>query len=330
MADRKERIGIFYEHPVWFEPMFEEFERREIPVDRLLAHEHSFDPLQRETQYSLIVNRMSPSAFTRGHDNAIPYTLEYLAYLEDIGANVLNGLVPYRYEFSKAKQLALMARLGVRHPRARVINNPAQAAAAAEGLEYPVIIKPNVGGSGAGIRRFETPEELRSAALGGDISLGLDHIGLVQEHLPARNSEIVRVEVLDGEFLYAIKLRLESPTSFNLCPADYCRVPEPGSESQPFGSVDSWKPIEAYTPPQEAVETVLRLTRAAGIEVGGVEYLVNDRDGEIYYYDVNALSNFVADAPNVVGFDPFPRLVDYIVQRAEAGERRAAVTSEAA
>jgi hypothetical protein len=64
------------------------------------------------------------------------------------------------------------------------------------------------------------------------------------------------------------------------------------------------------------VEDVLRITAAAGIEVGGVEYLVNDRDGKVYYYDVNALSNFVADAPNVVGFDPFPRLVDYILERA--------------
>ena len=40
------------------------------------------------------------------------------------------------------------------------------------------------------------------------------------------------------------------------------------------------------------------------------------RDGEAYFYDINALSNFVADAPNVVGFDPFPRLVDYILGRA--------------
>ncbi|MCJ7825001.1 MAG: hypothetical protein MUP44_08895, partial [Anaerolineales bacterium] len=52
------------------------------------------------------------------------------------------------------------------------------------------------------------------------------------------------------------------------------------------------------------------------IEVGGVEYLVNTRDGEVYYYDINALSNFVADAPNVIGFDPFPRLVDFIMKRA--------------
>ena len=53
---------------------------------------------------------------------------------------------------------------------------------------------------------------------------------------------------------------------------------------------------------------------AAGIEVGGVEYIVDDRDGQRYYYDINALSNFVADAPRVVGFDPFARLADFLEQ----------------
>ena len=48
--------------------------------------------------------------------------------------------------------------------------------------------------------------------------------------------------------------------------------------------------------------------RAADIEIGGVEYMIDDRDGQRYYYDINALSNFVADAPRVIGFDPFARL----------------------
>jgi hypothetical protein len=51
---------------------------------------------------------------------------------------------------------------------------------------------------------------------------------------------------------------------------------------------------------------------AAGIDIGGVEYVVDDRDGQRYYYDINALSNFVADAPRVIGFDPFERLGDYL------------------
>jgi hypothetical protein len=56
--------------------------------------------------------------------------------------------------------------------------------------------------------------------------------------------------------------------------------------------------------------------QTADIDVGGIEYMVDDRDGRLLYYDINALSNFVADAPNVVGFDPFVKLVDYLEQRA--------------
>jgi len=74
--------------------------------------------------------------------------------------------------------------------------------------------------------------------------------------------------------------------------------------------------VECETPPAEVVADVERLMKAAGIEIGGVEYLVDSRDGRRYYYDVNALSNFVADAPRVVGFDPVERLVDYLEREA--------------
>ncbi len=50
-----------------------------------------------------------------------------------------------------------------------------------------------------------------------------------------------------------------------------------------------------------------------------------ERDGLPYFYDVNALSNFVTDAPRLVGFDPFVRFVDYLERRAFAGAERAAV-----
>src|SRR5206468_10093675 len=46
------------------------------------------------------------------------------------------------------------------------------------------------------------------------------------------------------------------------------------------------------------------------------EYLESRRDGWRYYYDVNALSNFVADPVRVIGFDPTERLVDALVARA--------------
>jgi hypothetical protein len=316
-ASQEPRLAIYYEHPEWFIPLFAELERRGVTYDRLLAHQHTFDPAERHSPYALIVNRMSPSAFKRDHTQAIFATLPYLAYLKDIGANVLNGYDAYVYEFSKAQQLSLFERVGLRYPRARVINHPSQAAEAATGLTFPVVVKPNIGGSGAGIVRFDTPEDLYLAAGGGAIDLGIDQTALVQEYLPAEGQSIVRVEVLGGAFLYAIRIALPED-DFNLCPADYCRVPPQRAEADKLADGVSGRglPIEGYTPPAEIIADVQRLLAVANIEVGGVEYLVNARDGQVYYYDVNALSNFVANAPEVIGFDPFPRLVDYLLARA--------------
>jgi hypothetical protein len=54
------------------------------------------------------------------------------------------------------------------------------------------------------------------------------------------------------------------------------------------------------------------IVAAAGIDVGGVEVLVDDRDGTARFYDINALSNFVADPLGVLGWDPHARLVDWL------------------
>ena len=74
--------------------------------------------------------------------------------------------------------------------------------------------------------------------------------------------------------------------------------------------------VEAYDAPAEIKDAVLAIAARTGLDIGGVEYLIDDRDGRPYVYDINALSNFVADGPRVVGFDPFERLVDYLARRA--------------
>jgi hypothetical protein len=301
-------IGILYEHPEWFRPLFAELSRRGVPYEPIHAARHGFDPAARDSGYSLVVNRMSPSAWTRGHASAIFHSLDYLAWLEGIGANVLNGYSAYRLEVSKAAQCALLASLGLRHPRTRVVNSAAAAAAAAADLRFPLLVKPNIGGSGAGIVSFATPEELAAA----DLVPGLDGTLLVQEQLPAEGEAVVRIEILNGEPLYAIRILL-APGSFNLCPADYCELPGIAD-----GVSGRGLPIERFEPPHEFVDAAKRIMSAAAIDVGGVEYLVDARDGEAYFYDVNALSNFVANAPQVVGFDPFVDLVDLILDRAAA------------
>jgi len=309
-------IAVLYEHPEWFKPLFAELDRRDAPYVALQAADHVYDPDERSSPYALVVNRMSPSAWMRGQRAAIFHTLRYLEQLDEIAVPVLNGLRAFRFELSKAAQYSLMTRLGLRHPVTRVLSRPEQALTAARELEFPVLLKPNIGGSGAGIQSFATMDELTDGVRDGGIDFGIDDVGLLQEHLPAQDDVIVRIEIVGGEFLYAIRLLL-TPGTFNLCPADYCELPGIAD-----GVSGRGLPVEAYRPPSEIIDGARRLVAAAGMDVGGVEYLINARDGQPYFYDVNALSNFVADAPNVIGFNPYVNLVDLIVERTEVSAPR--------
>ena len=319
-------IAIYYEQPHWFKPLFSEFDRRSIPYEKLDATAHSYAIEDRpEKKYALVVNRMSPSAWNRDHGDTIFYTLGYLDHLASRGVRVINGSRAFQTELSKASQLSLLDELGLAYPRARVIHRASQAADATDGLRFPVVIKPNIGGSGAGVKRFDTREQLAAAADAGELQLGLDSTALMQEFIPAQGGFIVRCEVLDGKFLYAIKVHTTGET-FDLCPADICRTTAGVDLNRAACAIDAPKSgirVEGYDPPASVVNDVERIMAAAGVELGGVEYMIDVRDGEAgkpLYYDINALSNFVADGERVVGFNPFVRLVDWLVLEAEKAD----------
>jgi len=312
--------AIYHEHPDWFRPLFKELDRREIPYIRLDPRYHLFDPGVNDHDYALLFNRMSPSAYLREGEQGIFFTLSFLGHLERLGVPVVNGRVGFTYETSKSLQLTLLESLGLGYPRARVINHASRAVDAARGLRFPIVVKANIGGSGAGITRYDQPEDLARAVIEDRIKLGMDHTALVQEYIPAKGGFITRVETLGGKYLYAIKVHITGDT-FNLCPADICQRSD-GVElvrsACPVDAPKSGLKVEGFTPPPEVIAACEQIMQTAQIDVGGIEYIVDDRDGKLLYYDINALSNFVADAKNVIGFDPFVRLVDYLQGRARA------------
>src|SRR4029450_1355696 len=97
-----------------------------------------------------------------------------------------------------------------------VVNHRDQVLKASGELSFPLLVKPNIGGSGALLERFDARAHLEPRA--APLDFGPDGPALVQELIEPEGGAIVRVEVLDDHYLYAIRIaRPES--SFTLCPA---------------------------------------------------------------------------------------------------------------
>jgi len=309
-------LAIFYEHPDWFRPLFVELDSRGINYVKLDPSCHSYDPASAARDFSLFFNRMSASAYLRGNSQGIFFTHSYLAHLEAAGVRVINGSRAFEIETSKARQLQLLNSLGLSLPKTRVANCTGEILAAAPQIGFPLLVKPNIGGRGAGIARFNSIWQLHAAIDEAKLELGIDQIALVQELIPARNGNITRVETLGGKFLYAIDI-FTTGKNFNLCPAEICQVESVPAflEGRLSDSPKVGLKVKACTPQRSAIDAVEKIVAAAGIDVGGVEYITDDRDGRAVFYDINALSNFVADAPRVIGFDPHVQLVDFLEQQ---------------
>src|SRR5262249_30108213 len=311
-------IAIYYEHPNWFRPLFAELDRRGLDYIRIDARCHQYDPSRREPDYSLFFNRMSPSAYRRQPGGAVFYTLNLLTHLEALGVRVINGHKAFTYEISKALQAALLEQLSLPYPRAKVVSCAEDAARAAIDLRFPIVVKANVGGSGAGIIRFDSMPALELAIEQDQLDFGWDQTALVQEFIPSRGGYITRIEPLGGKYLYGIKVYSAGDT-FNLCPADACQTiggVELARSTCPVDAPKSGIRVEGYTPPPEVIDAVEAIAQTAKIDVGGIEYMIDDRDGSLKFYDINGLSNFVADATRVIGFDPHARLVDFLEREA--------------
>ena len=297
-------LAVFYEHPQWFEPLFRVLDRRGIAYGKLGIAEHWYDPDDRTLPAPVVLNRLAMSSFLRQGEHAIFYSQAVLAHWEMAGARVVNGSAALAVDANKARQLSLFRALGLDIPATRAVHRREDLVPAAAGLRFPVVVKANVGGSGAGIVRYDSLEELRMWAEDGTTPVGVDGVALIQEYVPARDARVIRCETLNGRFLYALALDGAGST-FDLCPADVCAADRAASGAPVIT-------IAAYQPDAQMVQAVEQVAQAANLDLGGVEYMVDDRDGVPRFYDINALSNFVADPLNVLGYDPHENLVDFL------------------
>lgn len=111
-------IAIFHEHPQWNASLFAELSRRGVAYESIDGADDEFHP-GKIGDWDLLVNRMSPSAWSRGHLQSMLQTPEFLHNVERAGIPVISGAHAYEYEFSKRKQLELFFAARARYARAR-------------------------------------------------------------------------------------------------------------------------------------------------------------------------------------------------------------------
>jgi hypothetical protein len=304
-------LAVFYEHPQWFEALFATLNRRGLNWTAVPIQDHTFDPANTSTPAPVILNRLAMSSFLRQEEHALFYSMAALDHWQMLGARVVNGPGVLAYDTNKARQLSLFRKAGLDIPKTRVAHRREDVVRLANEIGYPVMVKVNVGGSGTGMIRYENEAELAEAVADKLTPVGVDGVALIQEYVPARDARVIRCEVLDGKLLYALALDGAGST-FDLCPADVCMVDKPTIT------------ISEFKPSVEITRAVEKVAVMSGLDVGGIEYMVDDRDGRPKFYDLNAMSNFVAKPLEVLGWDPHDNLVDYLLGLIAAQQKAAA------
>ncbi len=314
-------IAVLYENGEWMEDLFAALDARGLRHERIDLADAAFS-LDAGGDYSLVINRVSPSAGLRGHGSALGLTRGWLEMLARSGTRVINGATSFRIETSKVAQYQLIRDLGLALPRTVAFNSRGAIRSLAHDFPFPAILKPDTGGSGANVRFVGSREALDELLDHEPDLFGPDHVLLLQEFVVPADGTIVRTEFVDGEFLFGMRVRPNN--TFNLCPADGCERPPAEAGSEADVSFELYRDI-----PDEAVAQSREIVRAAGLDIGGVEY-IETAEGRRYFYDINATSVYRSDIVSASGVDAQGKLGAFIEREAKKEQRKSADRLQAA
>ncbi|MCT4781967.1 MULTISPECIES: ATP-grasp domain-containing protein [Exiguobacterium] len=289
------KIYVLHENNEWTDHLVKRLDELALPYELWHLDEGMID-LEATPPEGVFYNRMSASSHTRGHRYAPELTEGVLAWLEANNRTVFNGTRAIRLEVSKVNQYTALRREGIRVPKTIAAVGKEQIMNAAETLGMtPFITKHNRAGKGLGVQLFHSIEALREYVYGPQFEDSVDGITLIQQYIEAPQPFITRCEFIGGKFVYA--LRVDTSEGFELCPADACSIEDqfcPVGETPPA----KFEIVEGFTHPMIAqLETFLATN---DIAVAGIE-IIEDRDGNVYAYDVNTNTNYNSDAEAKAG-----------------------------
>jgi len=303
-------IHIIYENPAWLPPLLDALAAEGFADVRLVELDEGLIDPSAAPPEGIWINRISPSSHTRGHASTVQLGRELLYWLEAHGRRVLNGLSAFELEVSKFRQDIVLRKWGIRTPRTLLAIGRASILAAAGRLDGPFITKHNQGGKGLGIHRFDSVEALAGHLDSADFDPGPDGKVILQEYIEAPQPFITRVELVGGQFVYA--MRSDTGAGFELCPSDACQLDAGGADgvcpADGAGSKFSASPVDSRDP---LVARYIAMCQGEGLDLAGIEF-IEDRHGRRYTYDINGTTNYSGVFGSRVGIDGMAVLARHI------------------
>ena len=155
-----------------------------------------------EPPKGIFYNRMSASAFTRGHSAAPALAASLIEWLEAHDRIVINGSRALALEISKTRQFHALRRAKVRGPetvsvvgrddsdlRRRLVET-----AKTRFSSRTFMLKHNCGGKGVGVRRFESVAAFAKHLHSADFVSPIDGVALLQTYIEPVDQHITRCE----------------------------------------------------------------------------------------------------------------------------------------
>jgi len=282
-------IFVIHENDDWLPPFAEALDAEGVPWEDWSLVEGSLD-LGAAPPEGVFYSRMSASSHTRGHVASKDYTRSVLSWLESHGRTVVNGRRVLELEMSKVDQHAALRAFGFDVPHTVAVIGRRDLRERARDMDLPFITKHNQGGKGLGVRRFDRYSDFDDHIDGPDFEHPVDGITLLQEYVHPAAGYITRVEIVGGEFLYA--LTADTGSGFELCPADECVADDAGFElcptdAGPAKGLFHWR--EGFDDP--IVDRYLEFCRFWDIGVAGIEF-IETAEGRRVTYDINTNTNY--------------------------------------
>ena len=212
---------VLHEHPEWQKPLFAALERRGVPFAAVRRYARGVQQRRAAARRPVLQpgepQRLSARPHARGAAGARLHAVA--------GAAGRPGAERRRRLRARAEQerpgdaaaharhrLPALDHLQRRQRASRLRRQPDP---------WPALLKPDQGGSGARIQVVESLEAVEEI-FSRDPAVWLpDNLFLLQEYLPHDPEQgIVRLEFLGGELLYA--MRVKTHGRFNLCPSPVC------------------------------------------------------------------------------------------------------------